>query len=174
MGSDIGIVSQCPHCQRADRIVRAVEVRLERSGAAGDGDGDGENGADIALPAYEWWSMLLIGAMALLMLGAASTLGAASANSGNFVAGGLMVAAMPLGLFGLILTSRNRTRMRAVEPDVRGYHEVALYCEHCERMHFRAGELPPGFDAQSAFTLAEYRRELWYACGFIKSGLLPR
>lgn len=170
MGSNIGIVSQCPHCQREDRIVRAVDARVQPRGVAED---EG-NGADVALPAYEWWSMLLIAAMGLLMLGAACTAGSISSDNGNVVSNGLMLLATPFAVLGLALTWRNRRRMLAVEPDVRGYHEVALYCENCQHMHFRAGELPPGFEAQSAFTLPEYRRELWYACGFMKSGLLPR
>jgi len=170
MGSDIGTVNQCPHCGRGDRIVRAVDAHLVANGTAVDG----ENGADVALPAYEWWSMLLIGAIVLLVLGAMSTLGDGSLGGDNAVADGLMLAAGALGLSGLDQTRRNRARMRAVEPDVRGYHEVALYCEHCAHMHFPAALLPPGFEPHSAFTFAEYRRELWYACGFVKSGFLPQ
>lgn len=134
----------------------------------------GENGADLALPAYEWWSMLLIGAGALLMLGAACSGGNISENDGNIVSTGLMLLAAPLALVGLPQTWFNWRRMRAVEGSVRGYHEAALYCEDCGLMHFREGELPPGFDVQWALPFREYRRELWYACGFIKSGPLPR
>lgn len=170
MGSDIGIVSQCPHCRRGDRIIRAVDARPESKGAAEDG----QNGADLALPAYEWWSLLLIGALALLMLGAACSGGNVSTDDGNVVSDGLMLLATPLALLGLPQTWRNRKRMRAVEATVRGYHEAALYCEDCRYLHFRPGDVPPGFEPHSAFPFREYRRELWYACGFIKSGLLPR
>ena len=145
MGSDIGIVSQCPHCRRGDRIIRAVDARPESKGAAEDG----QNGADLALPAYEWWSLLLIGALALLMLGAACSGGNVSTDDGNVVSDGLMLLATPLALLGLPQTWRNRKRMRAVEATVRGYHEAALYCEDCGYLHFRPGDVPPGFEPHS-------------------------
>lgn len=125
---------------------------------------------DVALPAYELWSTLLIVAIGLLLLSAIATGGSAGTPSdeGNDLASGLMLAAFAFGIVGLVRTRRNVARMRAVEPHVRRYHERALYCGNCARIHFEPGELPPGVDSRVAWTVPEYRRELWYACGFAK------
>ena len=128
---------------------------------------------DVALPAYQLWSVLLVGAIGLLFLSAIATGGSAgtSFDGGNDVAGGLMLAAFVLGIVGLVRTRRNVRRMRAVEPLVRRYHEHALYCENCAHMHFQTRELPPGVTSRVAWTVSDYRRELWYACGFAKTRL---
>lgn len=141
----------CPHCRHLDQLARADNV-------------------DIALPTYELWSALLIVAIGLLLLSAIATSGSAGtpADEGNDLAGALMLTAFALGAVGLARTRRNMSRMHTAEPHVRHYHQRALYCGNCARIHFGPGELPPGIDSRTTWTVEEYRRELWYACGFAK------
>ena len=126
---------------------------------------------DVALPAYEWWSMLLVISVVLLLISAMATNGAASpSGAGNsLVASGLMAAALVLAAFGIVRTRRTIARMKTVEPVVRWYHQSALYCEACAHVHFQERRQPPGIEPQVAWTVHDYRRELWYACGFAKS-----
>ena len=161
MGPQDGISDYCPHCRRSDRIVRAVDVRQ-------DAEATLLSRVDVALPGYEMWSAMLVGAVALLFVGALATLGSAGLN-GNDVSAVLMAAAMVLGAVGYARTRRNVARMRSLEPIVRDYHADALYCENCARIHFRTLRLPPGVDSRVAWTVPDYRRELWYACGFAKT-----
>jgi hypothetical protein len=164
MGPEDATPKHCPHCGRADRIVRAADVRPNAGEAAVDG-------LDVALPAYESWSALLIGAVCLLFISAMATDGAATPGNNESIASGLMLAAFALGSVGILRTRRIKARMRAVEPDVRSYHERALYCENCAHVHFRTGRLPQGVTPFVAWTLPDYRRQLWYACGFVNSTL---
>ena len=153
--------------------MRAVDVRGDVGSEASAGSAD----VDVALPAYEFWSALLIGAIGLLFLSAMATGGSAGrpAYGSAALAGGLMLGAFVLGVVGLVLTRRNVARMHAVEPRVRRYHEQALYCGNCSRIHFATPELPPGVRSRVAWTVPDYRRELWYACGFAKTPLrIPR
>lgn len=115
--------------------------------------------------------MLLVIAVVLLLISAMATKGAASPIGGNDsgVAWGLMAVALVLAALGIMRTRRTIARMRAVESAVRWYHERALYCEACAHVHFREREQPPGIEPQVAWTVHDYRRELWYACGFAKS-----
>jgi hypothetical protein len=163
MSPEDAVPSECPHCKRFDRIVRAVDARQDADEAA-------VSSVDVALPAHEWWSMLLVGAIAVLMLGSMSTRGAASPGDDNYVALGLTMVALVLGLLGIVRTRHNIGRMRAVEPFVRWYHDDALYCEECSHIHFPMRELPQGLKPHVAWTVPDYRRRLWYACGFVKSG----
>jgi hypothetical protein len=160
MGPEDAVPKHCPHCGRADRIVRATDVRPDAGETAVDD-------VDVALPAHETWSALLIGAVALLFVSAMATHGAAVPGNNESLASGLMLAAFALGVVGLLRTRRIKARMRAVEPHVRGYHEHALYCENCAHIHFRTHLLPQGVAPFVAWTLHDYRRQLWYACGFV-------
>lgn len=82
-----------------------------------------------------------------------------------------MLASLVLGVAGILRTRRIKARMRAVEPDVRGYHERALYCENCAHLHFRTRQLPQGVAPFVAWTVPDYRRQLWWACGFVNNAL---
>ena len=115
--------------------------------------------------------MLLVVAIVLLMSSAMAAQGAGPANgdANSPLGWALMAAAFVLGGFGIVRTRRNTARMKAIEPSVRRYHERALYCEACAHVHFQESELPRGIEARVAWTAHEYRRELWYACGFAKS-----
>lgn len=167
MALDDAVVNPCPHCRSGDRIVRAVEVCQDPHAAA-------DPPTDLALPAYEYWSLPLLGGVGLAMLSAmVQSLVPILRGKAMVVTVALMLAAGLFGLIGIWQTWRNVARMRAVEPSVRGYHESALFCGDCGRMHFPADSLPPGFESQAAWTFFEYRRELWYACGFFKCRLLP-
>jgi len=145
-------------------MVRAVDMRHDASEPV-------DRVVDVALPAYEWWSMLLVVAIVLLLISAMATNGAAqpSGDDGSAVAWGLMAVALVLGVLGIVRTRRTMARMKAVEPVVRRYHESAMYCEACAHVHVRDLEQPPGVEPQVAWTVHDYRRELWYACGFAKS-----
>lgn len=164
MGLEDAIPSACPCCHRIDQLVRAVDVRQDASEPSNER-------VDVALPAYELWSVLLVGAIVLLFLSAIATGGSAgtSVDTPEGLAGVLMAAAFALGIAGFVLTRRTMASMRAVEPRVRHYHEYALYCGNCARIHFQTRELPPGVESRVAWTIPEYRRELWYACGFARA-----
>lgn len=162
MGLEDALPHECPHCKRADRLVRAVDVRHDATETA-------FGGVDVALPALEWWSLLLAGSVVAFMLSAMSMLGAAMPDGNNPVAVGLTVVALILGAMGAIRTRRNAAWIRAVEPAVRVYHEAALFCENCAHVHFEVRELPPGLAPCVAWTFTDYRRRLWYACGFGRS-----
>ncbi len=145
--------------------MRAVEVRQ-------DAEVSLLSKVDVALPGYETWSALLLGGIGLLFVGALATLGDAGTPTGRAVAdipGIFTLAALVVGAIGYARTRRNVARMRRLEPIVREYHEHALYCENCERIHFRTPQLPAGVAARVAWTVPDYRRELWYACGFTKT-----
>ena len=162
MEPEDALPTACPHCMQSDRIVRAVDVCQDADEAALDS-------VDVALPAYEWWSALIAGSIAVFMLSSMSSLGEAASNVDNFVALGLTGAAMALGALGIVRTRHSKARMNSVEPIVRRYHEIALYCENCAHIHFRSRDLPPGLNPCVAWTVRDYRRRLWYACGFVKS-----
>ena len=146
--------------------MRAVDVPRDASETAADG-------VDVALPAYELWSFVLVGAIVALFLSVIVTGGSGDPWGNGLLAGGLMTAAFALGLAGLAQTRRTMALMRTVEPRVRRYHEQALYCRNCARIHFQTGELPPGLSPRVAWTVPNYRRELWYACGFDRARILP-
>lgn len=76
MGPEDAVPKHCPHCGRTDRIVRAADARPNTDETAPDG-------VDVALPAYESWSVLLMGALALLFIGALATGGAAAPGTTN-------------------------------------------------------------------------------------------
>ena len=86
----------------------------------------------------------------------------------------LMGVALLAGIAGMVRTWLNQRRIRAVEAEVRSYHEAALYCENCARVHFPPRRVPPGVSPLVAWTVPDYRRRLWYACGFVKSGVRIR
>lgn len=163
MGPEDAVPTCCPFCKHCDRIVRAVDVPRDASDTT-------IGGVAVELPVYESWSVLLMGAIGFLFLSAFATGGNSgpSTAGGNFAAEYLMLVASVLSVLGLLLTRRNVARMRAVEDRVRQYHEYALYCRGCTRIHFPTVDLPPGLRSGVAWTVPDYRRELWRACGFAK------
>lgn len=144
--------------------MRVVDVRRDASEAV-------DSDVNLALPAYEWWSMLLVLAVALLLISAMATNGAAppSGDDNSPVAWTLMTVALVLAALGIVRTRRTIARMKIVEPVARWYHQNALYCEACAHVHFQERQQPIGIEPQVAWTVHDYRRELWYACGFAKS-----
>jgi len=162
MDPEDATLKRCPHCGYTDRIVRAAY-------APSDAGEAGAAGVDVALPAHESWSALLMGAVGLLLVSALATEGDAVPGNDDPVASCLMLAALALGIVGVLRTRRIKARMRAVEPEVRAYHEHAWYCENCTHIHFRMGRLPQGVAPFEAWALPDYRRRIWYACGFVTS-----
>ena len=167
MGLEDAIPNHCPYCRRSDLLVRAIDVRWDEGGAdAGS--------MDVALPGYETWSGLVVCAIGLILLSALASGASAPTDADGFLPITLMGVGLLVGALGAVRTLLNRGRMRAVEADVRRYHEAAMYCEYCARVHFPPRRVPPGVAARVAWTVPDYRRELWYACGFAKAGLRIR
>ena len=113
------------------------------------------------------WSGLWLCAVGCLVLGLAALLLAPS--TGWYQAAEVFaVFAVTFAGLGLWQTRLNRSRMHSAEALVYKTHARALYCSACECVYFDARKLPAGIPIGKAMSAAEYRRRLWYACGFTK------
>jgi len=151
----------CPSCASAARVVSAASIV---------GDAARSSGAvslDVRLPGRVAWSGLWLCAAGCSVLGLVAWLLAPS--TGWYQAAGLFVVfAVTFALLGVWQTRLNRSRMRGAEPLVHKTHARALYCGACECVYFNSRELPAGIPVGKTMSAAEYRRRLWYACGFTK------
>lgn len=151
----------CPSCACATGIVSAASL-------AGDaGLRAGRPLLDVRLPGRVAWSGLWLCAVGCAVLGIVAWVLAPS--TGWYQAAGVFVVfAVTFGFLGVWQTRLNRSRMRGAEPLVHKTHARALYCRICDCVYFNCRKLPAGIPSGKAMTAAEYRRRLWYACGFTK------
>jgi hypothetical protein len=132
-----------------------------------DGKKSKESLLDIRIPARTLWSGLwacsagcfLLALVAWLINASTGWLGAAVI----FAVFGVTFASL-----GVWQTRLNRSRMRGAEPQVLHFHAHALYCRACECVYFDIPKPPAGISPGKAISLRDYRRRLWYACGFTK------
>jgi hypothetical protein len=122
---------------------------------------------DIRLPGRTVWSGLWGCALGCFALGLVAWLLAPS--TGWYQAAGVFaVFGVSFAMLALWQTRHNRSRMLGAEPLVRRMHAHAMYCGACECVYFDSAKLPEGINPGTALPAAEYRRRLWYACGFTK------
>ncbi|HET9173392.1 MAG TPA: hypothetical protein VFN97_28435 [Actinospica sp.] len=145
----------CPSCASASGVVCAASsagsVKL----------------LDVRLPGRVAWSGLWLCAAGCAVLGVVAWILAPS--TGWYQAAGVFVIfALTFAMLGVWQTRLNRSRMIGAEPLVHKTHARALYCRACECVYFNSRKLPAGIPVGTAMTIAEYRRRLWYACGFTK------
>lgn len=154
------IPKHCPRCESSTGVVHA---------ASASGDGENPNGSllDVRIPARALWSGLWACAAGCFLLALVAWL----INSST----GWIGAAEIFAIFGVTFASLgvwqtrlNRNRMRGAEPLVRTLHAHALYCRACECVYFDIPKPPAGIIPGKAISVREYRRLLWYACGFTK------
>lgn len=120
------------------------------------------------MPSYALWSVIPFLGGALMLLGLGTEF-AGGNPSADVVGSVLQVGAAGLGMLGFVDHRRNVAQMRAVEGQVRALHEQAIYCGTCECVYFATRELPPAIQTYVALDVNDYRRELWYACGFSRT-----
>jgi hypothetical protein len=145
----------CPSCASAAGVVCA---------ASSPGDG---SWLDVRLPDRVAWSGLWLCAAGCAVLGVVAWILAPS--TGWYQAAAVFVIfALTFGGLGVWQTRLNRSRMLGALPLVHKTHARALYCRVCECVYFNSLKLPAGIPVGTAMTAAEYRRRLWYACGFTK------
>jgi hypothetical protein len=151
----------CPSCASASAVVSAASLA---------GDAPLTTGAallDVRLPGRVAWSGLWLCAAGCAVLGVVALLLAPS--TGWYQAAAVFfVFAVTFGMLGVWQTRLNRSRMRGAEPLVHKTHAHALYCRICDCVYFSGRKLPAGIPVGKPMTAAEYRRRLWYACGFTK------
>lgn len=145
----------CPSCASATGVVCAAS------------SADDARLLDVRLPGRVAWSGLWACAAGCAALGVVAWILAPS--TGWYQAAGVFVIfALTFALLGVWQTRLNRNRMLGAEPLVHKTHARALYCRACECVYFNCRKLPAGIPVGTAMSAAEYRRRLWYACGFTK------
>lgn len=145
----------CPSCASAAGVVSAVSSPSDASWL------------DVRLPDRVAWSGLWLCAAGCAVLGVVAWILAPS--TGWYQAAAVFVIfALTFAGLGVWQTRLNRSRMLGAEPLVHRTHARALYCRVCECVYFNSRKLPAGIPVGTAMTAAEYRRRLWYACGFTK------
>jgi hypothetical protein len=148
-------LEHCPSCESAAGVVCAAS------------SASNSKLLDVRLPGRVAWSGLWLCAAGCAVLGVVAWLLAPS--TGWYQAAGVFVIfALTFALLGVWQTRLNRSRMLGAEPLVHKTHARALYCRACECVYFNSRKLPAGIPVGTAMTAAEYRRRLWYACGFTK------
>jgi hypothetical protein len=153
--------AHCPTCESVARVVCAASL------AGNTAQPSGVHFLDIRLPRRVNWSGLWLCAVGCLVLGLAALLLAPS--TGWYQAAEVFaVFAVTFAGLGLWQTRLNRSRMHSAEALVYKTHARALYCSGCECVYFDGRKLPAGIPIGKAMSAAEYRRRLWYACGFTK------
>ena len=151
----------CPTCASAAQTVCAASL------AGSTAQLPGAHILDIRLPGRVAWSGLWLCAVGCSVLGLVAWVLAPS--TGWYQAAGVFaVFAGTFALLGFSQTRHNRRRMRGAEPLVHKIHARARYCQVCECVYFDSRKLPVGIPVGKAMSAAEYRRKLWYACGFTK------
>lgn len=156
----VSSAEHCPSCASAAGVVSAASIAGDAARASGVS-------LDVRLPGRVAWSGLWLCAAGCAVLGLVAWLLAPS--TGWYQAAGVFaVFAVTFALLGLRQTRRDRGRMLGAEPLVRKTHARALYCRACECVYFNSRKLPAGIPVGKAMSAAEYRRRLWYACGFTK------
>jgi len=151
----------CPTCASAAGVVCAASL------AGNTAQPSGVHFLDIRLPGRVAWSGLWLCAAGCFVLGLVAWLLAPS--TGWYQAAGVFVIfGLTFALMGVWQTRHNRSRMRGAEPLVHKTHARALYCRACECVYFDSRKLPAGIPVGKPMSAAEYRRKLWYACGFTK------
>jgi len=121
----------------------------------------------VRLPGRTVWSGLWACAVGCFLL---ALLAWWLAPTTNWLGGSAVLAVfgVTFALLGVWQTRLNRSRMRGAEPLVHKTHAYALYCRACECVYFDTRKLPAGILPGKPMPAAEYRRRLWYACGFTK------
>ena len=154
------ITRHCPSCASNHGVVPAASVTRDEAQSVW-------RLLDVRLPSRALWSGLWACAAGCFALAVVAWLINAST--------GWLGAAVVFAVFGVTFallgrrqTRFNRTRMRGAEPLVRKLHADALYCQSCECVYFDLSLPPAGIAAGKAIAAREYRRKLWYACGFTK------
>lgn len=151
----------CPSCASAHGVVSAASLASQAARLSGG------TYLDVRLPGRVAWSGLWLCSAGCAVLGVVAWMLAPS--TGWYQAAGLFVVfAVTFALLGLRQTRLARSRMLGAEPLVHKTHARALYCRVCECVYFNSLKLPAGIPVGTAMTAAEYRRRLWYACGFTK------
>jgi hypothetical protein len=151
----------CPTCASAAQVVCAASL------AGNTAQPSGAHFLDIRLPGRVAWSGLWLCAAGCSVLGLVAWLLAPS--TGWYQAAAVFIVfAVTFALLGRSQTCHNRRRMRGAEPLVHKVHARARYCQVCECVYFDSRKLPVGLPVGKAMSAAEYRRKLWYACGFTK------
>jgi hypothetical protein len=154
------IHTHCPSCASGTGVVYAAS-------AARDAAKPISRLLDVRLPARALWSGLWGCSAGCFVLGVVAWL--INASTGWLDAADIFVVfGVTFGCLGVWQTRVNRRRMRGVEAMVHRLHESALYCSSCECVYFDMAKPPAGIAAGRAIAVREYRRMLWYACGFTK------
>jgi hypothetical protein len=160
------IPRHCPNCACSDGVVHAASVtghgQKPRRSA-----GKGETLLDIRIPARTLWSGLWACAAGCFVLALVAWL--INSSTGWLGAAGVFaVFGATFASLGVWQTRLNRDRMRGAEPQVLKFHSHALYCRTCACVYFDIPKPPAGISPGKALSVREYRRRLWYACGFTK------
>jgi hypothetical protein len=158
---EVATPEHCPSCACANGVVSVVSLAGDVTLSAR------ARRLDVRLPGRATWSGLWLCAAGCAVLGIVAWLLAPS--TGWYQAAALFVVfAITFAILGVWQTRLNRTRLRGAEPLVHKTHARALYCRICDCVYFNSRKLPAGIPVGKPMTAAEYRRRLWYACGFTK------
>jgi hypothetical protein len=149
----------CPRCESSSGVVHAASVTRE--------DAPVWHLLDVRIPGRALWSGLWVCSVGCFVLGLVAWL--IDATTGWLGAAGVFaVFGVTFAALGFWHTRVNHRLMRGAEPLVRKLHAHALFCRACECVYFDLPRPPAGITPGKAIAAREYRRRLWYACGFTK------